>query len=57
MVQNKKKNLIEDAKNKSMMQKSENSLNSKNGYQNTGNDAQVHAKAYAMRQSDNGSHM
>lgn len=57
MVQNKRKNLTEDAKNKSMMHKSLNSLNSKNGYQNTGNDAQVHAKAYAMRQSDNGSHM
>jgi hypothetical protein len=57
MVQNKKRNLTEEAKNKSMAQKSLNSLNSKNGYQNTGNDAQVHAKAYAMRQSDNGSHM
>lgn len=57
MTQNKKKNIIEDAKNQSMAHKSFNSLNSKNGYQNTGNDAQVHAKAYAMRQSDNGSHM
>lgn len=57
MVQNKKRNITEEAKNKSMAQKSFNSLNSKNGYQNTGNDAQVHAKAYAMRQSDNGSHM
>lgn len=57
MSQNKRKNLIEDAKNQSMTHKSFNSLNSKSGYQDTGDDAQVHAKARAIRQSDNGSHM
>jgi uncharacterized protein (UPF0297 family) len=57
MAQNKRKNVVEDAKNKSMKHKDFNSMNSLTGYQHTGNDAQVHAKAYAIRQSDNGSHM
>lgn len=57
MVQNKRKNIVEEAKKQSMMDKSFNSLNSDTGYKDTGNDAQVHAKARAVRQSENGSHM
>jgi len=57
MAQNKRKNIIEQAKNQSMMDKTFNSLNSETGYKDTGNDAQVHAKARAVRQSENGSHM
>jgi hypothetical protein len=57
MAQNKKQNPIETAKNQSMMDKNFNSLNATNGYKDTGNDAQVHAKARAIRQSENGSHM
>lgn len=57
MAQNKRKDLAEEAKIRSMLDKDFNSLNSKTGYKDTGNDAQVHAKARAVRQSDNGSHM
>jgi hypothetical protein len=57
MAQKKKQNPIETAKNQSMMDKNFNSLNSVTGYKDTGNDAQVHAKARAIRQSENGSHM
>jgi hypothetical protein len=57
MAQNKRKNKIEDAKTQSMLDKDFNSLNSHTGYKDTGNDAQVHAKARAVRQSENGSHM
>lgn len=57
MTQSKKQNPIQTAKNQSMMDKNFNSLNSDTGYKDTGNDAQVHAKARAVRQSENGSHM
>lgn len=57
MAQNKRKNPIEDAKNQSMLDKDLNSLTSETGYKDTGNDAQVHGKARAVRQSENGSHM
>jgi hypothetical protein len=57
MAQNKKQNPVQTAKNQSMMDKNFNSLNSDTGYKDTGNDAQVHAKARAVRQSENGSHM
>jgi hypothetical protein len=57
MLQKKKKNFIEESKIQSALQRDFNSLNSKTGYKDTGNDAQVHAKARAIRQSDNGSHM
>ncbi|OFI06998.1 hypothetical protein CLOACE_05840 [Clostridium acetireducens DSM 10703] len=50
----KKKNI--KGKNKSMKQHSFNSMNSKTGYLDTGNDAQVHAKARAMRNNDNESY-
>lgn len=55
--QRKKKNPIEEAKNQAMMDNNFQSLNSNTGYKDTGNDAQVHAKARAVRQSENGSHM
>ncbi|MCM8711483.1 hypothetical protein M2651_10665 [Clostridium sp. SYSU_GA19001] len=57
MAQNKRKFFAEEAKLQSRQDKDFNSLNSKTGYKDTGNEAQVHAKARAMRQSDNGSHM
>ncbi|MCM0648316.1 hypothetical protein NBE98_08005 [Clostridium swellfunianum] len=57
MAQNKRRNPIEDAKNQSMMDKNFNSLNSETGYKDTGNDAQPHAKARAVRNEENGSHM
>lgn len=57
MPQNKKKNAVQEAKNQSIMDKSFNSLNSETGYQNTGNDAQVHAKERALNRNDNGSHV
>jgi hypothetical protein len=44
------------AKNESMLDKNENSRDSDTGYLNTGNPAQVHAKARAKRNNDNGSH-
>jgi hypothetical protein len=57
MAQNKKQNPIETAKNQSMLDKNFNSLNSRTGYKDTGNDAQVHGRARAIRESENGSHM
>jgi hypothetical protein len=57
VAQNKRKNQIENAKNQSMSDKDFNSLNSHTGYKDTGNEAQVHAKARSVRQSENGSHM
>jgi hypothetical protein len=50
------KNISEKAKNQSMKQHSDNSLNSDTGYKDTGNPAQVHGKARAIRNNDNGSH-
>ncbi|NLP28503.1 MAG: hypothetical protein GX370_07035 [Clostridia bacterium] len=50
-----KKNRI-DKKSSIIAAKDLNSLNSVTGYKDTGNDAQVHAKARAMRNNDNGSH-
>lgn len=57
MAQNKRKNIVEEAKNESALTKDFNSMNSHTGYKDTGNDAQVHGKARAVRQSENGSHM
>lgn len=57
MAQNKRKNFDMEAKTQSMIDKNFNSLNSKTGYKDTGNDAQVHGKARAVRESENGSHM
>jgi hypothetical protein len=57
MAQNKKQNPVQTALNQSMMDKNFNSLNSHTGYKDTGNDAQVHAKARAVRNEENGSHM
>lgn len=57
MPQKKKKDPVQSAKNQSIEDKSFNSLNSETGYQETGNDAQVQAKARALRNKDNGSHM
>jgi hypothetical protein len=57
VTQNKKKDIIQDAKNQSMLANHLNSMNSETGYQDTGCDAQVHGKARAVRQSENGSHM
>lgn len=51
----KEKNRI-DKKSSIIAAKDLNSLNSVTGYKDTGNDAQVHAKARAMRNNDNGSH-
>jgi len=47
----------EEAKFKKAFKHSDDSRNSVTGYLNTGNDAEVHAKARAMRNNDNGSHM
>lgn len=44
------------AKNESMLDKNENSLDSRTGYKDTGNPAQVHGKARAVRNNENGSH-
>jgi hypothetical protein len=46
----------QESKNQSMMKHSENSLDSETGYKDTGNDAQVHGKARAIRNNENGSH-
>lgn len=54
MPQNKKQDPIQNAKNQSMIDNTFNSMNSNTGYQDTGNDAQVHAKARALRNRDNG---
>lgn len=45
-----------DPKLQSALNHSENSKNSTHGYLDMGNDAQVHAKARALRNNDNGSH-
>lgn len=57
MPQNKKQDTARTAKNQSITDMSFNSLNSETGYKNTGNEAQVHGKARAVRNKDNGSHM
>lgn len=57
MPQKKKRDRIQAAKNQSMMDRSLDSLNSVTGYQDTGNYAQVQAKARALNNKDNGSHM
>jgi hypothetical protein len=57
MPQNKKQDRIQTTKNQSMMDNSFNSLNSETGYEDTGNDAQIQAKARAFRNKDNGSHI
>jgi hypothetical protein len=46
----------EKAKNQSMKKHNDNSLDSHTGYKDTGNDAQVHGKARAIRNNENGSH-
>lgn len=48
---------IEKRKLQGMKDHSENSRNATNGYMETGNDAEVQAKARAIRTNDNGSHM
>lgn len=45
-----------DKKSSIIAAKDRESLNSETGYKDTGNDAQVHAKARAIRNNDNGSH-
>jgi hypothetical protein len=50
-----KKNNIK-SKLTAMEDKSNDSRNSKSGYYETGNPVEVHAKARAMRNNDNGSH-
>ncbi|NLM36254.1 MAG: hypothetical protein GX206_12515 [Clostridiales bacterium] len=50
-----KKNRI-DKKSSIIAAKDFDSLNSKTGYKDTGNEAQVHAKARAIRNNDNGAH-
>lgn len=44
------------AKNQAMKANSDNSLNSKTGYKDTGNTAEVQFEARALRNGDNGSH-
>lgn len=56
MPQKKKQDPVQDAKNQSMIDESFDSLNSETGYEETGNDAQVHAKLRAANNKDNGSH-
>lgn len=46
----------EEARLKSALENSENSRNAKHGYMETGNPAEVHAKARAMRNNDNDSY-
>lgn len=45
-----------DKKSSIFSKKDEASLNSSTGYKDTGNDAQVHGKARAVRNNENGSH-
>ncbi|TDT61127.1 hypothetical protein [Fonticella tunisiensis] len=45
------------AKAQSMIDNSNDSRNSTHGYMEMGNDAKIHAKARALRNSDNGSHL
>jgi hypothetical protein len=47
----------EEAEAKSAAAHSEDSRNSTHGYLEMGNDAEVQAKARALRNNDNGSHM
>jgi hypothetical protein len=47
----------EKAEAKSAVAHSEDSRNSNHGYMEMGNDAEVQAKARALRNNDNGSHM
>lgn len=49
----KKDNPLIEAKNQSMADKSNESRNSVTGYMETGNDAQVQAKARALRNNNN----
>jgi len=49
--------LREESKVKAAFKHSDDSRNSVTGYLETGNDKEVHAKARAMRNNDNGSHM
>ncbi|MBC2581020.1 hypothetical protein [Clostridium sp. DJ247] len=48
---------IEDSKLQSANDHNENSLDSRTGYMDTGNTAAPHAKARAIRNEDNGSHI
>lgn len=48
---------IEKRKLQSSNDHSEDSRNSTHGYMEMGNDAEVHAKARALRNNDNGSHI
>jgi len=47
----------EESKFKTAFKHSDDSRNSTTGYLDTGNEAEVHAKARAMRNNDNGSHI
>lgn len=49
----KKDNPLIEAKNQSMSDKSNESRNSVTGYMETGNDAQIQAKARALRNNNN----
>ena len=49
--------LKEKSKYETAMKHSDDSRNSVTGYLDTGNDAEVQAKARALRNNDNGSHM
>lgn len=48
---------IEESKLQSSNDHNENSLNSRTGYKDTGNDTAPHAKARVIRNEDNGSHI
>ncbi len=56
-MKNKKAEEQEKKRLDSAIKHSEESRSSTRGYLEIGNDAQVHAKARAMRNNDNGSHM
>lgn len=49
----KKNNPLIEAQNQSMIDKSDESRNSRTGYMDTGNEAQVQAKARALRNNNN----
>jgi hypothetical protein len=53
VLKNKKFNTKENSKIESMIDHDNNSRNSVHGYMEMGNDAQVHAKARALRNNDN----
>lgn len=55
-VMTKKMNISQKEKNISMLAHSKDSRDSKTGYMDTGNPAQVPAKARVMRNNDNHSH-